>query len=135
MTHVTGLSHVAIAVPDIAAAAVALEQKLGVKAGKVYENAEQMVRLAYVDLGNARIELIAPLGPDAPLNKFLEANPGGGLHHVAFNVGDVAAALAAITGAGVRQAGKTGRNVHGHAIAFLHPRDVLGTLVEIEEKP
>ncbi len=134
MTHITGLSHVAIAVPDIASAAAALERKLGVKAGPIHENAAQGVRLAYIDLGNARIELIAPIGPDAPLNKFLEKNPAGGLHHVAFNVPDIEAALAEAADAGARQTGKTGLNVHGERIAFLHPRDLLGALVELEEK-
>ncbi len=133
MTHITGLSHVAIAVPDIAMAAATLERRLGLKAGPVYENAAQGVRLAYIDLGNARIELIAPIGPDAPLNKFLEKNPVGGLHHVAFNVPDVADAVAAAVSEGARQAGKTGSNVHGHAIAFLNPRELLGALVELEQ--
>lgn len=134
MTQITGLSHIAIAVPDIAAAAASLEKKLGIKAGPTHENAAQGVLLAYIDLGNARIELIAPNGPDAPLNKFLEKNPAGGLHHVAFNVPDIEAALGEAAAAGARQTGKTGMNVHGERIAFLHPRDLLGALVELEEK-
>lgn len=134
MTAITGFSHVAIAVPDIAAAAEALERKLGVKAGPIHENAAQGVRLAYVDLGNARLELIAPIGPGSPLNTFLEKNPAGGLHHVAFHVPEIETALAETAAAGVRQTGKTGLNVHGQAIAFLHPRDLLGTLVELEER-
>ena len=130
---VRGLSHVAIAVPDIDAAVRLLSEKFGLAAGPVHDNTAQKVRLCYVDLGNTRIELIAPIGPDAPLNKFLEKNPAGGLHHIAFFVPEVDAALAALTGAGIRQAGATGRNVHGHPIAFLNPKDVLGALVEIEE--
>lgn len=132
-SRITGLSHVAIAVPDIEAAAATLEKRLGVKAGPIYENAAQGVRLAYIDLGNARIELIAPIGPDAPLNRFLEKNPGGGLHHVAFNVPDVEAAVSDAVANGARQAGRTGTNVHGHAIAFLNPRELLGALVELEQ--
>ncbi len=134
MTGITGLSHVAIAVPDIAVAAAALERKLGIKAGPVHENAAQGVRLAYIDLGNARIELISPLSPTSPVAKFLERNPAGGLHHVAFNVGDLEAALSAATAAGARQAGQTGQNVHGQRIAFLAPKDLLGALVELEER-
>jgi len=133
MTGITGLSHVAIAVPDIAAAAAILEKRLGLKAGPVHENAAQGVRLAYIDLGNALIELIAPIGPDAPLTKFLEKNPAGALHHIAFSVADVEAALTEATAAGARQAGRTGLNVHGQPIAFLNPRDLLGALVELEE--
>ena len=134
MADITGLSHVAIAVPDIAAAAAALERRLGIKAGPVHENARQGVRLAYVELGNARLELIAPLSPTSPIARFLERNPAGGLHHVCFNVADLDAALAAATGAGARQAGEAGRNVHGDRIAFLGPREMLGALVELEEK-
>jgi methylmalonyl-CoA/ethylmalonyl-CoA epimerase len=131
---ISGLSHVAIAVPDIAAASSALEKRLGIKAGPVHENVAQGVRLAYIDLGNARIELISPMSVDSPIAKFLERNPGGGLHHVAFNVGDIDAALAAAVDAGARQAGKTGKNVHGDRIAFLSPKELLGALVELEEK-
>lgn len=134
MANITGLSHVAIAVPDLAAAAAALERKLGVTAGPVHENAAQGVRLAYIDLGNARIELIQPLSADSPIAKFIERNPAGGLHHVCFTVGDLDDALASAGKAGVRTAGKPGLNVHGERIAFLKPADILGALVELEEK-
>ena len=134
MSKISGLSHVAIAVPDIAVAAAALEKRLGIKAGPVHENSAQGVRLAYIDLGNARIELISPLSPGSHIAKFLERNPAGGLHHVAFNTPDLDAALSVAIGAGARQAGKAGHNVHGERIAFLNPRELLGALVELEEK-
>lgn len=132
-TAITGLSHVAIAVPDLAIAADALEKRLGLRAGPVHENATQGVRLCYIDLGNARIELIAPLTPDSPLARFLEKNPNGGLHHVAFNVGDLDSVLAAAVIAGARAVGNAGLNVHGDRIAFLGPRELAGALVELEE--
>lgn len=131
---ITGLSHVAIAVPDLAAAVEALEQRLGLAAGPEYVNEAQGVRLRYIDLSNARIELIAPLSDASPIAKFLDRNPAGGLHHVALNTPDVAAAIAAATAAGARQAGKASRNVHGDAIAFLAPKELAGALVELEEK-
>jgi len=131
---ISGLSHVAIAVPDVPAAAARLEERLGIKAGPVHENTAQGVRLCYIDLGNARIELIAPLSDASPLARFLEKNPAGGLHHVAFNVPDMDCALDAVVRSGARQLGATGANVHGDKIAFLHPKDLLGTLVELEEK-
>ena len=130
---ITGLSHVAIAVPSIAAATETLARTLGLTVGAIVENAEQGVRLAYVDLGNARLELIEPLRDDSPIVRFLERNPAGGLHHVSFNVGDLDAALAAMTEAGARMVGRRGHNTHGEPIAFLHPADVLGALVELEE--
>jgi methylmalonyl-CoA/ethylmalonyl-CoA epimerase len=131
---ITGLSHVAIAVPSIASAAETLAKRLGLTAGPIVENAEQGVRLAYVDLGNARLELIEPLRADSPIARFLERNPAGGLHHVSFNVGDLDAAIAATTEAGARMVGRRGHNTHAQPIAFLHPADVLGALVELEER-
>ncbi len=131
---VSGLSHIAIAVPDLAAAADALHKRLGIAAGPIHENSAQGVRLCYIDLGNARIELIEPLSPTSPIAKFLERNPLGGLHHLALNVPDIEQALASATGAGARQAGQTGQNVHGDRIAFLAPRELAGALVELEEK-
>ena len=134
MMQITGLSHVAIAVPSLSAAVEALTKRLGVTAGEVQENTAQGVRLCYLDLGNARIELIEPTSPASPIAKFLEKNPSGGIHHVSLNVGDLDAALAAATAAGARQAGKTGMNVHGERIAFIGPRELAGVLVELEEK-
>jgi methylmalonyl-CoA/ethylmalonyl-CoA epimerase len=124
---------VSIAVPDIAAAAEALEARLGLKAGPIEENAGQGVRLAYVELGNAKIELIEPTSPSSPIARFLERYPAGGLHHVCLGVGDLEAVLANATAAGARLAGKPAVNVHGDRIAFLDPKDVLGALVELEE--
>ena len=135
MSSINGLSHVAIAVPDLAAATEALKKRLGLETGEVHENHEQGVRLCYIDLGNARIELIAPLTPQSPIARFLEKNPNGGLHHVAFSVGDLDRALAVATGAGARPAGNSGHNVHGQRIAFLAPKELLGALVELEERP
>lgn len=134
MSHVSGFSHVALAVPSITAAAEALEKRLGIKAGPIEENPVQGVKLAYLDLGNARIELIEPTSPDLPIAKFLARNPAGGLHHVCFNVTDLDEALSAALGAGARQAGRAGINVHGDRIAFLAPKELAGALVELEEK-
>lgn len=130
---ITGLSHVAIAVPSIAAAAEVLSKRLGLAIGPILDNPEQGVRLAYADLGNARLELIEPSRPDSPIARFLDRNPAGGLHHVAFATRDLDAALAATAEAGARVVGRHGHNTHGQAIAFLHPADLLGALVELEE--
>ena len=98
-------------------------------------NEQQGVRLAYVELPNARIELMEPLRPDSPVSKFLEKNPAGGIHHFCLGVDDVPATAAAIAGKGARVlgAGQEQRNVHGERIAFVHPKDFLGALVELEE--
>ena len=132
---VTGLSHVSIAVPDLEAAARQLHDKYGLSVGARMLNAEQGVRLAYVELGAAKIELMEPSRPDSPIAKFLERNPKGGIHHFCLSVDDVGKAARAFAQNGVRLLGadKPQRNVAGEPIAFVHPGDFLGALVELEE--
>jgi methylmalonyl-CoA/ethylmalonyl-CoA epimerase len=133
---ITGLSHVSIAVPSLEAAAQRLKELYGLEVGAAKVNEEQGVRLAYVELPNARIELMEPSRPGSPISKFLEKNPAGGIHHFCLNVDDVAATSAGFSrkGARVLGEGKESRNVHGERIAFVHPKDFLGALVELEEK-
>ena len=132
---VTGLNHVSIAVPDIEAAARELRDKYGLQVGEPMVNAEQGVRLAYVDLGAARIELIAPSRPDSPIAKFLERHPKGGIHHFCLGVDDVDETTRGFAQNGVRVlgGGRPQHNVAGERIAFIHPGDFLGVLVELEE--
>jgi methylmalonyl-CoA/ethylmalonyl-CoA epimerase len=132
----TGLSHVSLVVPDLDAAARRLRETYGLTVGETRTNAEQGVHLAYVELGNARIELMAPSRPDSPVAKFLERNPKGGIHHLSLAVEGVDAAADALRRHGVRILGD-GRpqyNVAGERIAFVHPADFLGALVELEEQ-
>jgi len=132
---ITGMSHVAIVVPSLDAAARELERKYGLKIGPVSVNDDQGVRMAYIDLGNARIELMEPARPDSPVGKFLQRNPRGGIHHFSLQVDSLQATTAEIEykGARVLGDGKRQVNVHGARIAFLHPHDFLGALVELEE--
>ena len=103
---ITGLSHVSIAVPSLKAAAQRLKEVYGLEAGAARVNEEQGVRLAYVELPNARIELMEPLRPDSPISRFLEKNPAGGIHHFCVNVDDVAAAGAGLARKGVHILGE-----------------------------
>jgi methylmalonyl-CoA/ethylmalonyl-CoA epimerase len=132
---ITGLSHVSIAVPSLDAAARRLQELYGLAAGEPMVNEEQGIRLAYVELGNARIELMEPARPDSSISRFLEHHPGGGIHHFCLQVDEMAGAVAAIAGKGARVLGEAGqtRNVHGELIAFVHPKDFFGALVELEE--
>ena len=132
---ITGLSHVSIVVPDLAAAIAKLQQTYGLVAGEIKVNAEQGVRMTYIDLGNAKIELMEPSRPDSPIAKFLERNPKGGIHHFCLGVDSVAQTTKdlAAAGAQVLGAGKVQLNVHGERIAFIHPQDFLGALIELEE--
>ena len=128
-------SHVSIVVPDIEAAAKTLRERYGLVAGERVINEQQGVRLAYVDLGGAKIELMEPSRPDSPVSKFLERNPKGGIHHFSLRVNDLDAAAKALDAKGVRVlgGGKPQHNVAGERIAFIHPADFLGALVELEE--
>ena len=132
---ITGLAHVSIVVPDLDAAAARLAKVYGLVAGEAKLNEAQGVHLAYVDLGNARIELMEPSRPGSPVAKFLERNPKGGIHHFSLAVDSVDATAQAIAGAGARVLGdgKPQHNVHGERIAFVQPADFLGALVELEE--
>ena len=133
---ITGLSHVSIVVPHLESAAARLREVYGLEVGEAKVNNEQGVRLAYVELGNARIELMEPIRQDSPVAKFLERNPNGGIHHFCLAVDSVDAIASVIAHQGVRVLGD-GRpqlNVHGERIAFVHPKDFLGALVELEER-
>jgi len=131
----TGFSHVSIVVPDLKAAARALADRYGLQVGEPQVNEQQGVRLAYIDFGNARIELMEPSRPDSPVSKFLERNPKGGIHHFSLRTDGVEQAVQSVTERGVRVlgGGKPQHNVHGDRIAFIHPGDFLGALVELEE--
>ena len=132
---ITGLSHVSIVVPNLDAAARELKQKYGLAIGAVRTNEGQGVRTAYIDLGNAKIELMEPSRPDSPVAKFLARHPHGGIHHFSLKVDSVQATTAEIEHKGARVlGGGTQKNVDGERIAFVHPRDFLGALVELEER-
>jgi methylmalonyl-CoA/ethylmalonyl-CoA epimerase len=132
---ITGLSHVSIVVPSLDAAASRLKAIYGLSVGEARVNEQQGVRLAYVELGNAKIELMEPSRPNSPVSKFLERNPNGGIHHFCLAVDSVEATRSEISGAGARVLGDGNPqfNVHGERIAFVHPKDFLGALVELEE--
>lgn len=132
---ITGFNHVSIVVPDLAAATARLEKIYGLKAGEPKVNAEQGVRLAWIELPNAKLELMEPTRPDSPVARFLERNPHGGIHHFCLNVDDLTLTLAELGRSDVCVLGEGGiqRSVHGDRIAFVHPKDFLGALVELEE--
>jgi methylmalonyl-CoA/ethylmalonyl-CoA epimerase len=132
---ITGFNHVSIVVPNLDAAARTLAEKYGLRIGESMVNDAQGVRLAFVELGAAKIELMEPTRPDSPVAKFLERNPRGGIHHFSLNVDDMGKAAQHLGEAGVRILGdgKPQTNVAGERIAFVHPGDFLGALVELEE--
>src|SRR5207344_1914935 len=99
---ITGLSHVSIAVPSLEAAAKRLKELYSLEVSAAKVNEEQGVRLAYVELPNARIELMEPSRPGSPISKFLEKNPAGGIHHFCLNVDNLAATAGGMKAKGAR---------------------------------
>lgn len=128
---VRGLHHVAIVVPSIAAARATFEGALGLAGGTIEHVADQKVDVLVLRAGTQRIELVQPATPDSPVTKFLEKT-GGGLHHLAWRVDDVAAAIQALVAAGVRMIDAAPRpGSHGTRIAFVHPKSTGGVLMEL----
>ena len=127
-----GLAHVALAVADLEAACAQFALLFGVQAGPPLRNEAQGVRLAIIDLGNAKIELISPTDPQSPVGRFLQKHPRGGLHHFCLEVDDVQQAVARIEAAGGSVPAGLGTNVHGAPIAFVHPASACGALIELE---
>ncbi len=129
------LDHVAIVVPDLAAAMRTYEEGLGAEVSPPLDLPEHGVTVAFVALPNTKVELMQPLGEASPVAAFLERNPAGGLHHLCFAVADLRAARDRLIAQGLRVLGtgepRTG--AHGRPVLFLHPKDLHGTLVELEE--
>ena len=130
-----GLHHVAIAVPSIQVARTTYVDVLGMTCGEVEYVADQRVNVLVCWAGEQRIELVEPAALDSPITAFLEKR-GGGLHHLAYRVDDVAAAIAALEASGVRMIDSAPRpGAHGTRIAFVHPKSTGGVLTELVEDP
>jgi len=129
------LNHVAIAVPDLEAAANQYKLALGAKVGAPQDEPDHGVTVVFIELPNTKIELLYPLGENSPITGFLEKNPSGGIHHVCYEVEDILAARDHLqeTGARVLGDGTPKIGAHGKPVLFLHPKDFNGCLVELEE--
>jgi methylmalonyl-CoA/ethylmalonyl-CoA epimerase len=129
------LNHVAIAVKDIAAAARVYRDTLGAEVSRPMPLPEHGVTAVFITLPNTKIELIEPLGEGSPIAPFLEKNPQGGMHHVCYEVDDIAAARDRLRAAGARVLGSGEPRIgaHGKPVLFLHPKDFGGTLIELEQ--
>lgn len=129
------LNHVAIVVPDLAAAAAIYRDVLGARVSPPQDLPEHGVTTVFVELPNTKIELLHPLGNTSPIAKFLQTNPSGGMHHVCYEVADIALARDRLAEAGARVLGdgKPKIGAHGKPVLFLHPKDFCGTLIELEQ--
>ena len=129
------LNHVAIAVPDLAAGAAVYRDMLGAEVSRPRAEPDHGVTVVFVELGNTKIELLEPLGDASPIAKFIASNPAGGIHHLCYEVDDILAARDKLLAEGARVLGDGEPKIgaHGKPVLFLHPKDVLGTLVELEQ--
>jgi methylmalonyl-CoA/ethylmalonyl-CoA epimerase len=129
------LNHVAIAVHDLEKTARVYRDTLGAKVSAPVPLPVHGVTTIFVTLPNTKIELIAPLGAGSPIEKFLERNPDGGMHHICYEVDDIHAARdqLKIKGARVLGDGEPKIGAHGKPVLFLHPKDFFGTLIELEQ--
>jgi methylmalonyl-CoA/ethylmalonyl-CoA epimerase len=129
------LNHVAVAVPDLAAAAARYRGALGARVSPPQALPEHGVTVVFVELPNAKIELLEPLGAASPIAKFIAKNPDGGMHHLCFEVDDILTARDALQASGARVLGDGEPKIgaHGRPVLFLHPKDFTGTLIELEQ--
>ena len=128
------LNHVAIAVPDLASAAAQYHQALGADVGLPVDLPEHGVSVIFVMLANTKIEFVTPFGAESPLKAFLNRNPVGGIHHICYEVPNLAEARDRLLAQGARVLGTAKIGAHGKPVLFLHPKDFTGTLIELEEQ-
>ena len=129
------LNHVAIAVRDISKAAAVYRDVLGADVSAAVPQPDHGVTTVFITLPNTKIELLEPLGADSPIAAFLARNPAGGIHHICYEVDDILAARDQLKAAGARVLGDGEPKIgaHGKPVLFLHPKDFLGSLIELEQ--
>jgi methylmalonyl-CoA/ethylmalonyl-CoA epimerase len=129
------LNHVAIAVSDLSKASAVYRDVLGAKVSAPQDQPEHGVTTVFIELPNSKVELLAPLGTDSPIARFLARNPDGGVHHLCYEVMDILAARDQLAASGARVLGDGEPKIgaHGRPVLFLHPKDFCGTLIELEE--
>ncbi len=127
------LNHVAIAVPDLEAAAAQYRGALGADVGPALPQPDHGVTVIFITLPNTKIELLYPLGEASPIRGFLDKNPAGGIHHICYEVPDILAARDQLKASGARVLGEPRIGAHGKPVLFVHPKDFNGCLIELEQ--
>lgn len=129
------LNHVAIAVPDLEAAAARYRDVLGAHVSDPMPEPDHGVTVVFVALPNTKIELLHPLGEESPIAAFLQRNAAGGIHHICYEVDDILAARDRLQAEGARVLGDGEPKIgaHGKPVLFLHPKDFFGSLIELEQ--
>ncbi len=129
------LNHVAIVVPDLMKAKLLYEGAFGAKVSDVKTLPEHGVSTMFVDLGSTKIEFLHPLSDVSPISRFLKKNPNGSIHHLCYEVESIKEAVKSLRELGLSILGDGTPKIgaHGNLVVFLHPKDFLGTLIELEQ--
>ena len=129
------LNHIAIAVPNLVEASSTYNDMLGAKVSEPIAMPEHGVTTVFVELPNTKIELLEALGKSSPIAKFIENNPKGGMHHICYEVEDIFKARDEMIakGATVLGSGEPKNGAHNKPVIFMHPKDFMGTLIELEQ--
>lgn len=129
------LNHVALVVPDLAAATQLYRKGLDAIVTAPLRLIEHGVTVVFVELPNSKIELLEPLGEDSPIAAFLLKNPSGGMHHICYEVENIILSRDHLIASGARILGDGEPKIgaHGKPVLFLHPKDFYGTLIELEQ--
>ena len=129
------INHIAIAVPDLEAAAARWRNTLDADVSAPQSLPEHGVRIVFVNQPNSKAELMEPLDDSSPIAAFLARNPDGGMHHICYEVANILAARDKLVedGARILGDGQPRIGAHGNPVLFLHPKDFCGTLIELEE--
>ncbi|NTB99213.1 methylmalonyl-CoA epimerase [Agrobacterium tumefaciens] len=129
------INHIALAVPDLAAAAERYRTSFGAIVSEPQALPEHGVTVVFVHFDNSKVELLEALGERSPIATFLTKYPDGGMHHICYEVVDIFAACDHLRAAGARVLGDGNPTIgaHGNPVLFLHPKDFFGTLIELEQ--
>ena len=129
------LNHIAIAVPNLVEASSVYNDVLGAKVSEPIAMPEHGVTTVFVELPNTKIELLEALGEDSPIAKFIENNPKGGMHHICYEVEDIFKARDEMIAKGITVlgSGEPKNGAHNKPVIFMHPKDFMGTLIELEQ--
>ena len=129
------INHIAIAVPNVKEAALKWQQALNMKKSEIKILKEHGVKVVFLEFSNLKIELLEPLDNDSPISNFLEKNPKGGMHHICFEVEKITETINLLKNKNINILGDGNPKIGAHdkPVVFLHPNDLSGTLVELEE--
>ena len=129
------LNHIAIAVANLDQGIKIYKDTFGIEISKKLELPKHGVKTVFVKLSNTNIELLEPLGKDSPISNFLIKNPSGGVHHLCYEVSDITESVKQLVNKGYKILGDgiPREGAHGKPVIFLHPKQFLGTLIELEQ--